>query len=57
MEKKKMKIGIDIDGVIFDYMITVRAYAELYDYEELHKSGVINTEALKGGKRYDWTKK
>jgi len=56
MQRKKMKIGIDVDGVIFDYMVTVRAYAELYDYCELHKNGVINKEAMKVGKRYDWGK-
>lgn len=56
MKKKKLKIGVDVDGVIFDYMVTVRASAELYDYCELHKNGVINKEPLKVGGRYDWTK-
>jgi uncharacterized HAD superfamily protein len=53
----KFKIGIDVDGVIFDYMVTVRAYAELYDYSELHKNGLVDKVAMKVGKRYDWTKK
>lgn len=55
MKKKNLKIGIDVDGVIFDYMVTVRAYAELYDYE-LNKNGIIDKSAMKVGKRYAWTK-
>lgn len=51
-----IKIGIDVDGVILDYMVTVRAYAELYDYCDLHKNGVINREAMKVKERYEWTK-
>lgn len=51
-----MRIGIDIDGVILDYMNIVRAYAELYDFEELKKDGVINREGMKVKNRYDWTK-
>jgi uncharacterized HAD superfamily protein len=54
--ERKLRIGIDVDGVIFDYMVTVRAYAELYDFIDLHKTGVINREAMKVGQRYDWTK-
>lgn len=51
-----MVIGVDVDGVILDYMNTVRAYAELYDFEELHKNGVVNKQGIKVGERYDWTK-
>jgi uncharacterized HAD superfamily protein len=54
--KEKLKIGVDVDGVIFDYMVTVRASAEMYDFVDLNKSGVINREAMKVGQRYDWTK-
>ena len=50
-----MIIGIDVDGVILDYMTTVRAYAELYDFEELHKNGVVNKQGIKVKERYDWT--
>jgi len=50
-----MIIGIDVDGVILDYMTTVRAYAELYDFEVLHKNGVINKQGTKIGERYNWT--
>lgn len=50
-----MIIGIDVDGVILDYMTTVRAYAELYDFDELHKNGVVNKQGTKVKERYDWT--
>jgi len=50
-----VKIGIDVDGVILDYMNVVRAYAELYDYCDLHKNGIRDREALKVKQRYDWT--
>ena len=50
-----MIIGVDVDGVILDYMTTVRAYAELYDFEELNKNGVVNKQGLKVKERYDWT--
>ena len=50
-----MIIGIDVDGVILDYMTTVRAYAELYDFEELHKNGVVNKQGIKVKERYNWT--
>jgi uncharacterized HAD superfamily protein len=50
-----MIIGIDVDGVILDYMNLVRSYAELYDFEELHKNGVINRLGIKVKERYDWT--
>ena len=50
-----IRIGIDVDGVILDYMNVVRAYAELYDYCDLHKNGIRDREALKVKQRYDWT--
>ena len=50
-----VRIGIDVDGVILDYMNVVRAYAELYDYCDLHKNGIRDREALKVKQRYDWT--
>lgn len=50
-----MIIGVDVDGVILDYMNTVRAYAELYDFEELHKNGVVNKHGIKVKERYNWT--
>ncbi len=37
-------------------MVTVRANAELYDYCELNKDGLVDKTAMKVGKRYNWTK-
>lgn len=51
-----MRIGIDCDGVILDYMKTVRAYAELHDMDVLQKKGLINRTAFYVRDRYDWTK-
>ena len=50
-----MIIGVDVDGVILDYMNIVRAYAELYDFEILHKNGVVNKKGIKVKERYDWS--
>ena len=50
-----MVIGIDVDGVILDYVNVVRAYAELYDFDVLNKQGVINNAGTKIEDRYDWT--
>lgn len=50
-----MKIGIDIDGVILDYERVLKTYAELYDFIELKKSGIINRSENHVQKRYDWT--
>jgi hypothetical protein len=56
-EGGKMKIGIDVDGVILDYTPVIRAYAELYDLCELKKKGVINKKGSRLVKRYDWSEK
>lgn len=49
-----MKIGIDIDGVIYDTENAFRYKAELYDLLELHKNGIVNNEFWAQA-RYDWT--
>ncbi len=51
-----MRIGIDVDGVILDYINIVRTHADLYDYCELKKKGVVNKKGIKVKDRYDWTK-
>ena len=50
-----MKIGIDIDGVIYNTENAIRCKAELYDLLELHKNGVVNKEGFLEAERYDWT--
>jgi len=55
MSSEKLKIGIDVDGVMLDYMVTVRAYAEMYDFIELNKKELIDdspevcSDAIKNG--------
>lgn len=50
-----MKIGIDVDGVILDYERVLKTYADLYDFLELNKSGVINRNEHYLRKRYQWS--
>lgn len=54
-EKKIMKIGIDIDGVILDYERVLKTYGDLYDFIELKKNGIINRNEHYLRNRYDWT--
>ena len=42
-----MKIGIDLDGVIFDTEKTFRVYSELYDMLELKQNSKENNYELK----------
>lgn len=51
-----MKIGIDLDGVIFDSERMYRVYAELYDILELHQNGIIDNREVKFQDRYNWSK-
>ena len=37
-----MKIGIDVDGVIFDFEKELKTRAELYDLLQLHGNGVVD---------------
>lgn len=50
-----MKIGIDVDGVILDYERVLKTYADLYDFLELNKNGVINRNEHYLRKRYQWS--
>jgi len=51
----KMKIGIDIDGVILDYERVLKTYGDLYDFIELKKNGIVNRNEHYLRNRYDWT--
>ena len=51
-----MKIGIDLDGVVFDSETTFRTYEEIYDIEELKGNNFVNREEPKFQGRYNWTK-
>lgn len=50
-----MKIGIDLDGVIFDSEQDFRVYQELYDMLELKQNSKIDDREARFEKRYNWT--
>lgn len=50
-----LKIGIDLDGVVFDSERTFRVYEEIYSIEELGNKKLINKEGTYFKSRYDWT--
>lgn len=50
-----MRIGIDLDGVIFDSEKEFRVYSELYDMVDLKKNSKINNQELKIQDRFNWT--
>lgn len=49
-----MKIGIDLDGVIFDSEKEYRLYSELYDMFELKRNSPINDKEMPFRKREGW---
>lgn len=51
-----MRIGIDLDGVIFDSEKLYRIYSELYDIQDLKKNSLINNKEIKFQDRYSWNK-
>lgn len=50
-----MKIGIDLDGVVFDTEKEFRVYSELYDMLELKRNSKIDNKALRFQERFNWT--
>lgn len=50
-----MKIGIDLDGVIFDSEQDFRVYQELYDMLELKQNSKRDNREARFEKRFDWT--
>lgn len=50
-----MKIGIDLDGVIYDSEKEFRIYTELYDMLELKQNNKKNENAVRIMDRFDWT--
>lgn len=51
-----MKIGIDLDGVVFDSEATFRTYEEIFDIDDLQGNHLIDREEPKYQERYHWTK-
>lgn len=52
-----MKIGIDLDGVVFDTEKEFRVYSELYDMLELKRNSKIDNKAMRFQDRFNWTEK
>ena len=51
-----MKIGVDLDGVVFNSESLFATLAELYDCRELNRNSLINKKAPRVKEKYDWTK-
>lgn len=52
-----MKIGIDLDGVVFDSEKEFRVYSELYDMIDLKQNSKMDNKELKFQDRFKWTEK
>ena len=50
-----MKIGIDLDGVVFDSEKEYRIYAELYDILDLKRNSKIKNNEVRFQNRFKWT--
>ena len=50
-----MKIGIDLDGVVFDSEKGFRVYSELYDMIDLQQNSKVDNQELKFQDRFQWT--
>lgn len=53
--EEKMKIGIDLDGVVIDSETTFRTYEEIFDVDKLKRNSLINREEPKFQSRYTWS--
>lgn len=49
-----MKIGIDLDGVVFNTEAQWATDAELYDYLELKKNSLVNSGEPRIQEKYNW---
>ena len=52
----KMRIAVDLDGVIFDTEKDFRVLCEIYDADNYKQSSVINNNILNLQDRYNWSK-
>ena len=50
-----MRIGIDLDGVVFDSEKEFRVCSEIYDAKDLNKNSVIDRLEFRFQDRYNWT--
>lgn len=49
-----MRIGIDLDGVVFDSELEYRICCELYEIQDLKTNTIVNNKELQFQKRYSW---
>ena len=49
-----MKVGIDLDGVVFDSEKEFRVYSELYDMLDLKQNSKVDNKELKFQDRFKW---
>ena len=52
-----MRIGIDLDGVVFDSEKEFRVYSELYDMIDLKQNSKTDNRKLKFQDRFQWSEK
>ena len=52
-----MRIGIDLDGVVFDSEKEFRVYSELYDMIDLKQNSKTDNRELKFQDRFQWSEK
>lgn len=50
-----MKIGIDLDGVIFDTEKEFKTYAEIYDFVDLKQNKRLDNMEFRFQDRFDWS--
>lgn len=50
-----MRIGIDLDGVVFDTEKEFRIYSELYDLIELKQNSKVNEKEVRFQDRFNWS--
>lgn len=50
-----MKIGIDLDGVVFDTERAFRVASEVYEVRELKQNTIKDNRKLKCQDRYSWS--
>lgn len=50
-----MRIGFDLDGVVFNSESLFATLAELYDCKELNRNSLVDKEALRVQEKYNWT--
>ncbi|MDE5540160.1 MAG: HAD hydrolase-like protein, partial [Bacilli bacterium] len=50
-----MKIGIDLDGVLFDSEKFYRVYAELYDEQILKRNSKVDNKEVRFQERFNWS--